>query len=120
MHALQFGDVIGISDVHWAEIFCAEPGQALFSDGNPDFLDAVDVRDLGENLLFVRIECEDRQIFGVEDTENIFTKVQENVIEIAGSMDLVRDALDIFGECHLLLKFLKVLWDGIGLHYNGS
>jgi hypothetical protein len=33
---------------------------------------------------------------------------------------LVRDALDVFGECHFLLKFLKILGDGISLHYMGS
>jgi hypothetical protein len=35
-------------------------------------------------------------------------------------MDLVRDALDVLCEYDFLLKFLKVLWDGIGLHYLGS
>jgi hypothetical protein len=42
------------------------------------------------------------------------------MIKIAGRMDLVRDALDVLGECHFLLKLLKILWDGIGLHYRGS
>jgi hypothetical protein len=32
---------------------------------------------------------------------------------------LLRDALDILGECHFLLKLLKILRDGIGLHYPG-
>jgi len=35
-------------------------------------------------------------------------------------VDLVRDALDVLDECHFLLKFLKILWDGFGLHYMGS
>ena len=43
MNALQLGNVIGVGNAHWAEILCAEPGQALFGDGNADFLDAVDV-----------------------------------------------------------------------------
>jgi hypothetical protein len=33
---------------------------------------------------------------------------------------LVRDAFDVLGERHFLLKFLKILGDGIGLHYMGS
>jgi hypothetical protein len=33
---------------------------------------------------------------------------------------LVRDALDVLGEYYSLLKLLKVLWDGIGMHYKGS
>ena len=120
MNALQLGDVIGVGDAHWAEILCAESSQALFGDGNADFLDAVDVRDFGENLFLFRIEREDCEVFGIEDAENIFTQVEENMVKIAGRMDLVRDALDVLGECHFLLKFLKVLWDGIGLHYMGS
>ena len=120
MDALQLGDIVGVGNVHRSEIFCAEASQALFGDGNANFLDAVDVRDLGENFFLVRIEREDGEVFGVEDAENIFTQVEENMVKISGSMDLVRDALDVFGECHFLLKFLKILGDGIGLHYIGS
>ena len=120
MDALQLGDVIGVGNAHWAEILCAEPSQALFGDGNADFLDAVDVRDFGENLFLFRIEREDGEVFGIEDAENIFTQVEENMVEIVGSMDLVGDAFDVLGECHFLLKFLKILGDGLGLHYMGS
>ena len=119
MDALQLGDVIGIGNAHWAEILCAEPSQALFGDGNADFLDAVDVRDFGENLFLLRIEREDGEVLGIEDAKNFFTQVEENMVQIAGRMDLVRDALDVLGECHFLLKFLKILWDGLGLHYYG-
>jgi hypothetical protein len=42
------------------------------------------------------------------------------MVKTAGSMDLVGDALDVLGECHFLLKFLKILGNGIGLHYMGS
>ena len=42
------------------------------------------------------------------------------MVKVAGRMDLFCDALDILDECHFLLKFLKILWDGIGLHYMGS
>ena len=44
--ALQLGDVVGVRNTHWAEILCAEASQTLFSDGNAEFLDTVDVRDL--------------------------------------------------------------------------
>ena len=120
MDALQFCDVIGIGNAHWAEILCAEPSQALFGDGDSEFLDAVDVRDFGENLFLLRIEREDGEVFGIENTENFFAQVEEYMVKIAGCMDLVRDALDVLGEYYFLLKFLKVLWDGIGLHYKGS
>ena len=120
MDALQLGDIVGVGNVHRAEIFCAEASQALFGDGNADFLDAVDMRDFGENLFLLRIEREDGEVFGVEDAENIFTQVEENMVKIVGRMDLVRDALDVFGERHFLLKLLKILRDGISLHYMGS
>ena len=42
------------------------------------------------------------------------------MVKIAGGMDLFRNALDILGECHFLLKLLKVLWDRLGLHYRDS
>jgi hypothetical protein len=42
------------------------------------------------------------------------------MVKIVGSMDLVRDALDVLGECYFLLKFLKILGDWIGVHYMGS
>jgi hypothetical protein len=42
------------------------------------------------------------------------------MVKIAGRMDLVRDALDVLGERHLLLKFLEILGDGISVHYIGS
>ena len=72
MDALQLGKVIGVGNVHRAEIFCAESCQALFGDGNVDFFDAIDMGDLRENLFFVRIEREDGEILGVEDAEDIF------------------------------------------------
>ena len=119
MDALQLRDVIGVGNVDWAEILCAEASEALLSDGNADFFDAVDVRDFGENLFLFGIEREDGEIFGIENAEDFFMQVKENVVEIAGRMDLVRDAFDVLGECHFLLKFLKILWDGIGLHSDG-
>ena len=118
--ALQFGDVIGVGNAHWAKILCTEPSQALLGDGNAEFLDAVDVRDFGENLFLLQIEREDGEIFSIENAENFLAQVEENVVKIAGRMNLVRDALDVLGECHFLLKVLKILRDGIGLHYMGS
>ena len=72
MDALQFGDIIGIGNADWTKILCAEPSQALLGDGDSDLLNAVDVWDFGENFLLLRIEREDGQIFGIEDTENFF------------------------------------------------
>jgi hypothetical protein len=92
----------------------------LFGDGNADFFDAVDVRDLRENFFFLGIECEDGEVFGVEDAENIFPQVEKNMVKIVGGMDLVCNALDVLGECYFLLKFLKILGDWIGVHYMGS
>jgi hypothetical protein len=42
------------------------------------------------------------------------------MVKIAGRMDLFGDALDVLSKCHFLLKFLKILWNGIGLHDMGS
>jgi hypothetical protein len=70
MDALEFGDVIGIGNAHWAEILGTESGEALFGDGNADLLDAVDVRDFGENFFFLRIKGEDGQVFGIENAED--------------------------------------------------
>src|SRR4026207_197238 len=120
MDALQFCDVIGVGNAHWAEILGAESSQALFSQRNAEFLNTVDVRDFGENLFLFRIECEDGEVFGVENAENFFAQIKENMVKIAGRMDLLSDALDILGECHFLLKFLQILWDGIGVHYTNS
>ena len=120
MDALQLSEVIRIGNAHWPEIFGAETSQALLGDGNADLLDAVDVRDFREDFFLFRIEREDGQVFGVEDAENFFTQIEENMVKIVGSMDLVGDAFDVLGECHFLLKFLKILGDGLGLHYMGS
>jgi hypothetical protein len=120
MDALQFGDIIGVGNAYWAEVLCAEPSQALFGDGNADFFDAVDVRNFGENLFLFRIEREYGEIFGIEDAENFISQVEENMVKIAGRQDLVCDALDVLGEGHFLLKFLKIFWDGSGVHYMDS
>ena len=120
MDALQLSEVIRIGNAHWPEIFGAETSQALLGDGNADLLDAVDVRDFREDFFLFRIEREDGQVFGVEDAENFFTQIEENMVKIVGRVNLFRDAFDVFGECHFLLKFLKVLWNGIGLHDMGS
>ena len=74
------------------------------------------MRDFGEDLFLFWIEREDGQVFGVEDAEDFFTQIKENMVKIVGRVDLFRDAFDVFGERHFLLKFLKVLRDGIGLH----
>ena len=120
MDALQLSDVIGVGNAYRAEIFCAESSEALLGNGNTELLDAVDIGDFGKNLFLLRIEGEDGEIFSIEDAKNFLAQVEENMIEIAGRMYLLRDALDVLGECHFLLKFLQVLGDGIGLHYPGS
>ena len=48
--------------------------------------------------------------------KNVFTEIEENMVEIAGRMDLCRDALDVLRMLDFLLKFLEVLSYGIGLH----
>src|ERR1041384_1012360 len=120
MDALQFSDVVRIGDADWAEILCAEPSQTLFGNGDADFLDAVNVGNFGENFFLFRVEREDSQVFSIKDAENLFTQIEENMVKIAGCVNLFRDALDVLDKCHFLLKFLKVLWDGIGLHDMGS
>ena len=70
---------------------------------------AVDMGDLGENLFLFRIEREERQVLGIEEAEDIFVQIEENLIQVAGGMDLVRDPLDVFRELHFLLQFLQVL-----------
>ncbi len=42
--------------------------------GSPDFLDGVEMRDLGEDFLFFRIECKEGEIFCVETAENIYVR----------------------------------------------
>ena len=54
MDALEFGDVVGVGNVHGAEIFGAETGEALFRNRDADFFDAVDVRNLGKDFFFFR------------------------------------------------------------------
>src|SRR6185436_2680163 len=98
----------------------AETSQALLGDGDADLLDAVDVRDFGKDFFLFRIEREDGQVFGVEDAESFFKQIAENMVKIAARVNLSPDAFDIFGKCHFLLKFLKVLWNGFGLHDMGS
>ena len=116
MDRIEFGDVIGIGNIDWAEIFGAETSEALFGNRDADFFDAVDMRDFGENFLFFRIEREQGQIFCIEQTEDVFMQVEENLVEIAGRMNLVRDALDVLRECRLLLQFLEILRDRLGVH----
>jgi hypothetical protein len=92
MDALQLGDIIGVGNTYWTEILCAESSQALFGDGDAEFLDVVDVRDFGENLFLLSIEREDGEVFGIENAENFLTQVEEDMVKIAGRMELVRDA----------------------------
>ena len=66
--------------------------------------------------IFVRIEGEDRQVFAFEESENFRTPIEEDTAKIAGRQNLLGDAFDILGECHVLLQSLKILRNGRGWH----
>ena len=49
---------------------------------------AVDVGDFRENLFLFRIEREDGEVLGIEEAENILAQIEENMVKIAGRVDL--------------------------------
>ena len=116
MNPLQFRDVVGVAMFTGPQIFGAEAGQALLGDRNADLFDRVDMGHLGENLFLFRIEREQRQVLRIEEAEDIFVEIEENLIQVAGGVDLVRNPFDVFRELHLLLQFLQVLSRRFGLH----
>ena len=100
---LELRHVVRIGDVHWTEVFGAEPWQALLGNRDSDFFDAVDVGNFGEDLFLVGVEREEGQIFCVEQTEDILVEVQKDLIEIVGRMDLSGNAFDMLCVLNLLL-----------------
>ena len=47
-------------------------------------------------------------------------KVQNNLVEACGSLDLRDDSLDVFGMLGLRLQFLKALSHGFDVHSGGA
>lgn len=66
VNALELGYIIGIGDIDRAKIFGAKTGEALFRDGDADFLDTIDLKDFGKDFLLFRVEGKECQIFRVE------------------------------------------------------
>jgi hypothetical protein len=56
------------------------------------------VRNLVEDLLLVGIKGEEGQILRIEQAQNVFVKVEQNLVEIAGGVNLIRDAFDVFRD----------------------
>ncbi len=113
---LELRDIVDVGDVHGAQILGAEAGQTLFGNGNTDFFYAIDVRNLREDLFFLRVEREEGQIFRVEQTEDVLVQVKQDLIEIAGGMNLSGNAFDVFRVLDFLLQFLDVWSYRLGLH----
>ncbi len=104
--ALQFRDVVGVGDVYRTQVLGAESCQTLLGNRNTDFFDRVDVGNFVKDLLLIRVEGEEGEVFGVEKAEDVFMEIEQNLIKVAGRMDLAGNPLDVFRELHLLLKFL--------------
>lgn len=113
---LELRDIVDVGDVHGAQILGAETGQTLFGNGNTDFFDAVDVRNLRENLFLLRIEREEGQIFRIEQTEDVLVQIEQDLIEIVGGMNLSGNAFDMLRVLDFLLQLLDVWSYGLGLH----
>ena len=113
---LQFGHVVGVGNIHGTQVFRAESGQALLGDGDADFFNGIDMRNLVEDFLLVGVEGEERQILCIEQAQDIFVQVEKNLVEIARGVDLTRDPFDMFREFDFLLQFLQVLRLRFGLH----
>ncbi len=80
MDRMEFGDIVGIGDIDGAKVFGAETGETLLGNGDANFLNAVDMRNFGENFLLFWVERKQRQIFCVEQTQDIFMQVEENLV----------------------------------------
>jgi hypothetical protein len=58
---------------------------------------------LVEDFLLFRIEGKQRQVFGVEETQDFFVQIEKDLVKIARGMDLAGDPLHMFRELDFLL-----------------
>lgn len=116
MDCMEFGDTVGVGDVDGAKVFRAETGETLFSNGNADFLNTVDMGDFGENFFLFGVESKQRQIFRIEQTQDVFMQIEENVVEITGRLNLSGNAFDVFRVLDFLLQLVDILGHRLGVH----
>ena len=76
------------------------------------------MRNLVEDLLLIGIKGKEGQILRIEQAQNVFVKVEQNLVEIVGGVNLIRDAFDVFRELNFSLQLLQVLRRRLGRHHS--
>ena len=94
VHLRELLLVVGIGDVHRPQVFGCETRQALLANRQTELLDGVQVGHLGEDLFFLGVDGVEGELFGIEEAEDVVMEIQQDLIHLAGRMNLVGNTLD--------------------------